>query len=356
MAPSVSRRTKSRTRPSGQMLAAVLIARDEGRCIARCLDSVRPWVDRVMLLDTGSRDDTADVARRHGATVQDFAWQGDFSIARNRALEIADADWNLVIDADEWIVAGGELLRRWCEGPARLGRVCQHNSSDLPRGMIAGGSLPASRDWVTRILPRGVRYEGRVHEQVSSSLPRERLDLHLGHDGYLAQQLSAKSGRNQSLLTLELRDRPDDPYILFQLGKEAEGRSEFEAAAERYARSLRLAPATATWMHELLIRYLHCLGQSGRVVQALDVAERKMEAWADSPDFFFVLGDLLLARAMSDPSRAVKHWLPLACEAWERCLRIGERPELEGSVSGRGSDLARHNLELVRSQIALVAA
>jgi len=44
----------------------------------------------------------------------------------------------------------------------------------------------------------------------------------------------------------------------------------------------------------------------------------------------------------------------LAETAWERCLAIGERPELEGSVEGRGSHLARHNLDVLRQQLALL--
>ena len=89
---------------------------------------------------------------------------------------------------------------------------------------------------------------------------------------------------------------------------------------------------------------------------ALDLAERELPAWQESPDFFFVLGNLLLDRALADPAQAVGHWLPLAGTAWERCLAIGERPDLEGSVTGRGSHLARHNLEVLRSQLARFAA
>ena len=49
------------------------------------------------------------------------------------------------------------------------------------------------------------------------------------------------------------------------------------------------------------------------------------------------------------------HWLPLAEGAWQRCLAIGERPDLEGGVSGRGSHLAQHNLDVLRSQLAMLA-
>lgn len=341
--------------PGGSRLAATLIVRNEARCIARCIDSVRPWVDRMVVLDTGSTDGTPDLAERHGAEVHHCDWPYDFSLARNHALGLADADWNLVIDADEWIASGGEALRQWCEGPVRLGKVCIHSSFDTPGGTAPGTPPQSGRNWITRLLPRGVRYEGRIHEQVASSLPRERTPLQLGHDGYLDAQLAGKRDRNRSLLLLELQTRPGDPYLLYQLGKEAEGRDEFPAASDLYGQAFARTGADADWAHELFMRHLHCLGRSGRLDEALEIAGQHMQTWEHSPDFFFVLGNLLLDQAMSDPRQAVGTWLPLAGNAWERCLEIGERPDLEGSVEGRGSHLAQHNLDALRSQLALLA-
>ena len=335
-------------------VAAVLIVRDEARCIARCLESVRPWVDRMVVLDTGSTDDTVGLARRSGAEVHRLDWSDDFSAARNHALDLAGADWNLIIDADEWIESGGEALRAWCQGPPRLGTLCIHSRYDRSGAAAKDAPPAADRSWITRLLPHGVRYEGRVHEQPVSPLPRERLDLHLGHDGYLDAQLAGKRERNQPLLLLELGDRPGDPYILFQLGKDAEMRGEHATACERYGRALVGTRESANWRHELLIRHLHCLGQAGRVEEALALAETQIEAWADSPDFFFVVGKLALERALSDPAGALDQWLPLATSAWERCLAIGERPDLEGSVYGRGSHLAQHNLDVLRAQMGPV--
>jgi glycosyltransferase involved in cell wall biosynthesis len=334
-------------------IAATLIARDEARCIARCLDSVRPFVDRMVVLDTGSRDGTPELARRCGAEVHHLDWPGDFSAARNRALELADADWHLIVDADEWIESGGERLRAWCEGPPRLGRICIHSAFD-DAGNPAAGQVSTSRSWITRVLPRGVRFQGRVHEQAVSDLPREAIELHVGHDGYLDAQMAGKRDRNRALLQRDLQDHPDDAYIAFQLGREAEGRDEFAAACEWYEKAFAQTSPTVGWFHDLLVRLLHSLGQDGRVDEALGLAQAQMEAWQHSPDFFFVVGNLALDRAMLDPENALDQWLPLAVTCWERCLEIGEQPGLEGSVEGRGGRLAQHNLDVVQSQMALM--
>lgn len=331
----------------GPSLAAVLIARNEARCIARCLDSLRPWVDRILLLDTGSSDGTAEIAARHGADVRHLPWPGDFSAARNHALACADADWNLIVDADEWLLSGGETLRDWCAGPPRPGQICIHSNDD---------STTANRSWITRLLPRGVLYQGRVHEQPVAALPGARLPVHLGHDGYRAAQLAGKRDRNRPLLLADLHDHPDDPYLLYQLGKDAEMRDDDVAAAGYYAMSLPRTPADANWLHELFVRHLYMLGQTGRRDEALALADRHMQRWSESPDFFFILGNLLLDHAIDHPSEALDQWLPLAATAWERCLDIGERPDLQGSVHGRGSHLAAHNLAALRSQTAACAA
>jgi glycosyltransferase involved in cell wall biosynthesis len=328
-------------------IAATLIVRDEARCIARCLRSVAPWIDRMVVLDTGSTDDTVAIAQGLGAEVYHLPWPDSFAAARNHVLELADADWNLVLDADEWIIAGGESLRAWCQAPDRLGCPCLHHEMD--------GADTSLRSWVTRVIPRGVRYEGRVHEQVASPLPRTRVGLDIGHDGFHAAQIARKTHRKHALLLVDLKERPDDPYLVYQLAKDAQMRGDVAAGCDHYLHAVALTARDANWRHELVINAIQLLARAGRLDDALALADAEFPYWPQSPDFFFVLGDLLLDHAVADPARAVDHWLPLADGALERCLAIGERPELEGSVAGRGSHLAQHNLNVIRSQLAALS-
>lgn len=342
-------RTSSKARAS---IAAVLIVKDEARCIERCLKSLRGHVDRILVLDTGSTDGTQMLAAACGAEVHHLPWPGDFSAARNHALDLADADWNLILDADEWIMSGGDALRRWCKGQARMGKVCVHSAMDGPNSPDGA----SRRNWMTRLLPRGVRYEGRVHEQAVSDLPRVNINIHVGHDGYLEAHVERKKDRNRPLLLADLAERPDDPYITYQLGKDCELHGDMDAAAERYEQSYKGTGPDANWRHGLIIRLLRSLNKTGKREKALAIADAEMPHWQESPDFFFVVGNLLLDEAIEDPAQAVEQWLPLAAGCWERCLQIGERPDLEGSLQGCGSHLARHNLTAVHTQMALHAA
>src|SRR6202000_2094035 len=84
-------------------VALVMIARNEAARIVRALASVANSVDELVVLGTGSTDATVALARSAGARVAHFDWCDDFAAARNAALALADADWNVVGDADEWI-------------------------------------------------------------------------------------------------------------------------------------------------------------------------------------------------------------------------------------------------------------
>ncbi|MCW5612793.1 MAG: glycosyltransferase family 2 protein [Rubrivivax sp.] len=324
-------------------VALVVIARDEAPRIGRLLASVAPWVDEMVVLDTGSQDETVAVAAAQGARVGHFAWCDDFAAARNAALDLAGADWHLVLDADEWLVAGGPLLQQLRRtAPAFAGSIALVDHFDDGRPRSAHLRL-------TRVLPGPVRYAGRVHEQPQHRLPVRPLALQVGHDGYLPERLQAKRGRNRRLLARALEAAPDDAYLWFQSGKDAAVYDDHAEAEAAFARCAALLPAGGprpAWWTDLVARRLFALKRLRRHAQGLDVAAGELQRCGASPDFFFALGDLLLDWAAEEPARAGE-LLPMIEQAWTRCLAIGEQPALAGAVAGRGSWLAAHNLALV---------
>ncbi|HEX5356548.1 MAG TPA: glycosyltransferase family 2 protein [Aquabacterium sp.] len=335
-------------------IALVMIARDEARCIVRCLRSVRPWVDDMIVLDTGSTDQTIALAKAEGAQVHHFTWIHDFAAARNAALACSDADWNLILDADETLDEGGPLIAALrTKQPDFIGRI------DVRSSYATDGQQPAhaASSWLPRVLPKGVRYEGRVHEQPVSPLPRHDLAVTVGHDGYMPAQMLAKGSRNQSLLKLAVAEQPQDAYLHYQLGKDEEVHDRFDTAWQAYAHSLQLLGPQARrdppWRHDLILRSLYTLKAKGQADEAIHLAQAEMPNWPDSPDFFFVLGDVLLDLAMAQPAQA-GDILPMVESAWRQCLSIGENPALEGAVHGRGSYLARHNLDLLLGTMAAI--
>ncbi len=322
--------------------AAVVIARDESRCIERCVRSVLPWVDEVVVADTGSSDDTAELAEAAGARVIHIPWTDDFSAARNAALEAAGADWHVSIDADEILTGGGaELLNLAAVAPEMVYTVNVSNAFTL------AGESEIAVERITRILPGHVRFVGKIHELAAHDLEVVPAPVTIEHDGYEPAQLEAKLARREALLRSALAANPSDDYLRYQLGRNLETQGRLAEAVDEYARVNRERVAHEGWHHILVVQYAHTLTSLGLHAEALDVLAEYAQQYDASPDFHFVSGNVLLNITSSEPSLA-RELLPQAAQQFQRCLDLGEQSHLVGHVLGRGGRLAAHNLEVVR--------
>ncbi|RZI55291.1 MAG: glycosyltransferase [Rubrivivax sp.] len=328
--------------PTRWRICLVVIARNEAATITRLLTSVRPFVDEMLVMDTGSSDGTVPLAVAAGARVTHFAWIDDFAAARNAALQAAGADWHLVLDADEWLIGeggGAALAALRTTSPNFVGTIALQDHYD--------GGTAQSR--LSRVLPGPVRYAGRIHEQPVHDLPVRALDVPVGHDGYLPERLHVKQGRNEQLLRAEIDADPTNAYLWYQLGKDFSVYNRFadaEAAFANVSDRLITLPLPPTWWNDLVARRLFSLKSLKRHADGMVFAETQLQRCAESPDFFFALGDLLLDWAADEPQQA-ETLVPMIEAAWRRCLEIGERPDQPGAIEGRGSRLAAHNLALI---------
>ncbi|WP_338035788.1 glycosyltransferase [Halochromatium roseum] len=210
------------------------MARDEAAQIGACLESARAVVDAMVVLDTGSSDETMAIARAAGAEVYHFAWNDDFAAARNAALAQSRTPWNLILDADEHLAEGAEQLRAAVAKPADFIGVLP-----VVSGFDLAGQVDTSTAWIPRLLPAGVRYQGRVHEQPVSEWPRVRLPVTIHHSGYRRAALKRKQGRNRKLLLAMLAERPEEASLHYQQGKNCEVYDDFEEAARQYQHALQ---------------------------------------------------------------------------------------------------------------------
>lgn len=93
-------------------LSLCMIVRDSARTLPACLESIARWVDELVVVDTGSLDDTRSIASKYSARVFDFPWCDDFSAARNESLCHATGEWLFWMDSDDTISAeNGRQLR-----------------------------------------------------------------------------------------------------------------------------------------------------------------------------------------------------------------------------------------------------
>jgi tetratricopeptide (TPR) repeat protein len=240
-----TRRTRRPLRSRGRgLIAATLIVKNEGKVLGACLESIRHVVDEIIVVDTGSTDDSVEIARRHGARVYEHLWTGDFAEARNEALERTACEWILYIDADERLdsVDRATVERLLADAPEVAFRILLTPDS---------GSTPYREYRIWRHDPR-IRFEGVIHEKVVPAIQRvaERdgrsigvADLLLTHVGYEGDQ-THKHHRNLPLLRRQLEVEPDNLFNLHHLARVLEGLGEYAEAEQVLARAVDLVQTT----------------------------------------------------------------------------------------------------------------
>ncbi|CUA80552.1 MULTISPECIES: glycosyltransferase family 2 protein [Anoxybacillus] len=316
-------------------LALVMIVKNEEKHLARCLQSVQHIVDDVIIVDTGSTDGTKDIACSFGANVFHFEWVNDFSAARNYALMQSTCDWNLVLDADEYIVNDCKhIIRHFIETNERtIGRIKRIDE------FVQNGEKRYAQSYLSRLLPKGVTYVGKIHEQVDSPFPRKNVDVEVYHDGYV---YTNKTERNLQLLLEELSQHPTDDYVLYQVGKQYKLLMQFNVAEKYFEESYRLVPLGAWYRHSLVIDYLYTLIANRSFEKGLQVIAQEQKRLHDSPDFHFVCG-LFYMDAMFYNMERYAYVFSSIERSFIRCLEIGETDKYD-RVRGTGSFLAAYNL------------
>ncbi len=223
------------------MLSGALIVRDESRVLSECLASIRDVVDEIVVVDTGSVDDSVEIARRYGARVIHHPWRDDFAQARNAALDAARGEWILYIDADERLSGGDrasveQLLTGAPEVAFRL---------LLAPDLV---STPYLEYRLWRQDPR-VRFEGQIHEKVTPAIaavaesdgrPISDCELLLTHVGYEGDQVH-KHLRNLPLLRAELPREPDNLFNRHHLARVLRGLGQDQEAAQVLADAVDVA-------------------------------------------------------------------------------------------------------------------
>lgn len=280
-------------------LSLCLIARDEEERIGACLDSVAPFVDEMVVVDTGSTDQTRQIAHACGARVFDSPWTESFAQARNRSLELAQGRWLFWMDADDVISpecgAGlRELIRRHPKRDAAFQVQVR-----IPPG--PGEFSPSLVDHV-KLFPNrpDLRFEHRIHEQILPALRRIGLpvlfsDLFVTHAHYdrSPEGQAKKRRRDFRLLELDLKDHPGHPFVLFNLGMtHLYATREYEVAAHFLRRSL-----DASDPRDSIVRKAYALLTAARIGQgeweaALSANEEGRVHYPGDAELLFQAGQL----------------------------------------------------------------
>jgi glycosyltransferase involved in cell wall biosynthesis len=195
-----------------------MIVKNEEIFLDTALKSVRAvlGLDDIVVIDTGSTDKTKEIAQKNSANVYDFEWCSDFSAARNFAAGKAKNDWVFYIDADEEVVyADLKDIKTFLSNVKAIGTIVLTDVTTNRQSSLA------------RLYNRKIySFKGRIHEQLHSidgnpNIVAGDVKVSMLHHGYLPEynKVAAKLERNELLLLEELKNHPENPYLLYQLGK-----------------------------------------------------------------------------------------------------------------------------------------
>ena len=334
------------------VLSLCMIVRDNARTIGAALESIRPWVDEMVVVDTGSSDDTPAICARLGARVSHFTWVDDFAAARNESLRLARGRWLFWMDSDDTIDPDcGRRLRelaRAAADPSVLGFVVQVRCPGIGDGDVTVvDHLKLVRNHAE------IRFEFRIHEQVLPAIRRLGgevgwTDLFVTHSGYdhSPDGQARKLERDLRLLHLDLGERPEHPFVLFNLGMTYADAGRPGDAADYLRRSIAAAGPNESHLRKAYALLAGCEDRQGRTDTALAVCDEGLTRFPLDAELRFRRGMLLHAVGR----------LREAAAAYEDVLHRKEERHFASVADGLNGHLARHNLALVYEDLGDWAA
>lgn len=290
-----------------------VIARNEEEHIEECLKRLKPYDFEIIVTDTGSADQTRQIAGNYADKVLDFPWSDDFSAARNFCAENASNRYILALDCDEYMdkCEVGSLKTLMKTGNTFVGAL-QIKSIIIQ----SDGRISHLKDSVPRFYDKALfKYSGVVHEQIvsrkSGLAPQQSilLPMEVIHHGYALPpgEMRIKQERNLHLLHRALAQEGESAYLCFQIGQSELVLENCERAIEFYEKGLRLVTEFhPLYVHSMVEGLAKAYMMSGRARDALALMER-YEPYCESARFVFYHANVLMDN--SEPLRALMKYV-----------------------------------------------
>jgi len=295
--------------PDKPQLSVCMIVRDEEKMLGQCLKSVKGLTEEIVILDTGSEDNTVRVAKDFDAKVFHFTWCDDFSAARNKALEYCTRDWVFQIDADEELLTASiPFLNKAMSNPwALVFMVNIDNGPGYSDRFYRSGRLFRNHP--------DIRYSRTYHETIQRSADEvmaaeeawrivyeERIVLR--HYGYEEVCMRERGKLDRELESLEsyLETNPDDQPMAIRLAELYNSCGRHDEAITVCNTVLATDPRYAAAHHILGIAYY----QRGRPADAVTQFEKALSLNSNLPWIHYHLGSIHSAQGQFD--EAIVHF------------------------------------------------
>lgn len=299
-------------------ISTCLIVKNEAENIGRCLDSIKNISDEIIVVDTGSTDDTVEIAKSFGARVYFYGWDNNFSNAKNFALEKATGDWIIFLDADEYFGENTQknlisVLKRVYGKKEFDAILCKMINVEGVNGKVI------SENPIMRIFRgnSGIRYTGAVHEYpVKNGKPLNAaiindLSLIIYHTGYSSAILTDKIQRNLDILKKQIENNITDDKTYYYMSSMNKSLGNYEETV-KYALLALAEPEmkntiVAYQPYVFLIQSMLNLKDKYSVDETEKYAEEAISKYPDHPEIWYVAAKVKMARNNYD--EAIKCYL-----------------------------------------------
>ena len=297
-----------------------MITKNEEKYLEQCLNSVKEIADEIIVVDTGSKDKTKEIAKKFNAKIFDFKWIDDFSAARNESLNHATKDWILVLDADEVIekkdletlknsirIFGAQKIsnkfsseiKNIAENPEDFAgfqfeqrsyinnffESAVKNNSDFEPVKNYQFYIP---HFLCRLFKNnlGLKFRHRVHELVEDSITEKglkykRTNVVLHHFGSVKDEklIAEKTGQYSNIILKQIEENPSSARYNYQAGRMYLGRNDFGNALKYFEKAAKIDPKYKLVFSEIAKIYLEMNDKN----RAIEYFKKSMKNNADNP-------------------------------------------------------------------------
>lgn len=308
------------------LVSLCMVLRNEASGLSKCLDSVREWVDEIVVVDTGSSDRTVEIAERYGAKVYHHPWEHDFSKHRNQSLSHASGQWALILDGDEELRHGdGPKLREAVLVPGA-------DSVMIKVANIFNHGMSQSVVHQVRLFRRdpSIYYAGIVHNQLKGYRSTRFTPAMIYHYGYDLDpdKMKEKFLRTSTLLKKRIDQEPENFRHYHDLAVSYSMNRMEEEAAAYGIKAIELSEKTEK-KGGILILWTYFIVSSSFLIRrdyppAVEWARKAIERFSEHLDSWFVL---VMAY------REMKKWERMR-EASDRYFAISRLLESDPATAG----------------------
>ncbi|RLS54825.1 MAG: glycosyltransferase [Planctomycetota bacterium] len=333
--------------PNETKVSLCMIVRDNAGTIRPCLESIRPWVDEMIVVDTGSTDQTPQICREMGAQVHHWAWRDDFSAARNESLRYARGEWIFWMDSDDTIPEdAGRKLRALVDQDhdlSILGYVMQvHCPGRGPDDLTVVDHIKLFRN------RPDLQFEFRIHEQIIPAIRRAGgevawTDIYVVHSGsdQSPEAQNRKRERDFRILQKEIDERPDHPFALFNIGMTHADARQYEQAIHFLKRCVEASGPEESHLRKAYALLVSSLANLNRAEEASAACQRGLDRFPQDKE-------LLFRQATLDQNQGR---LALAAAGYRRLLTEQSDRHFASIDEGIDGYKARHNLAMVLEEL-----